>query len=182
MGYHRPFSQVAGGHLRILYRWTETAAILDAQAVTIATKLMEWIIFPHGFPACILSDKGRQFSGEVLQALDTELGIWQIFTSPYHAQTNGLTKRMNKTIKQQHTAFIDPLHTTWDLILPFITHANPWLESALSKHYMGETPSYPSTSRWNYPTKILKPTQWIDGYTCNRSNLSYGWAFTRTYN
>ena len=75
MGYHRPFSQVAGGHLRILYRWTETAAILDAQAVTIATKLMEWIIFPHGCPACILSDKGRQFSGEVLQALDTELGI-----------------------------------------------------------------------------------------------------------
>ena len=30
---------------------------------------------------------------------------------------------MNKTIKQQLTAFIDPLHITWDLILPFITHA-----------------------------------------------------------
>ena len=81
MGYHRPFSQVAGGHLRILYRWTETAAILDAQAVTIATKLMEWIIFPHGCLACILSDKGRQFSGEVLQALDTVRHLTDIYVT-----------------------------------------------------------------------------------------------------
>ena len=103
--------------------WTETTTIPNARAITIATKLMEGIIFPHGSPAHILSDKGPQFSGEVLRELDTQLGIQQIFTSPYHPHTNRLTKRMNKTIKQQLTAFIDPLHTTWDLILPFITQA-----------------------------------------------------------
>ena len=124
-----PFPESQAGNKYILViseyltRWTETAAIPDARAVTIATKLMERIIFPHGCPARILPNQGPQFSGEVLQALATQLGIQQIFTSPYHPQTNGLTERMNKTIKQQLTAFIDPLHTTWDLILPFITHA-----------------------------------------------------------
>ena len=58
-----------------LTQWTKTVAIPDARVVTIATKLMEQIVFSHGFPTRILSVKGQQFSGEVLQALDTQLGI-----------------------------------------------------------------------------------------------------------
>ena len=84
-----PFPESQAGNKYILViseyltRWTETAAIPDARAITIATKLMERIIFPHGCPTRILSDQGPQFSGEVLQALATQLGIQQIFTSPY---------------------------------------------------------------------------------------------------
>ena len=65
-------------------RWTETVAILDSRAVTIATKMMNQIVFPHGYPARILSNKEPQFSGEVLQALTTQLGLQLIITSPYH--------------------------------------------------------------------------------------------------
>ena len=125
MGSHRPSSRIPRNKYILviseyLTRWTETAAIPDTRAITIATKLMERIVFPHGCPARILSDKGPQFNGEVLQALATQLGLQQIFTSPYHPQMNRLTVWMNK---QQLTAFIDPLHTTWDSILPFIMHA-----------------------------------------------------------
>ena len=55
--------------------------------------------------------------------LSHSLGIKQVFTSPYHPQTNGLTERMNKTIKQVISAYVDPLHQSWDQVLPFAVHA-----------------------------------------------------------
>ena len=106
-----------------LTRWAETAAIPDAKAMTIASKLLDKIIFPHGCPLQILSDRGPQFNSELLRLVSTQLGIQQLFTSPYHPQTNGLTERLNRTLKQQISAYIDPLHSTWDRILPFVTHA-----------------------------------------------------------
>ena len=54
----------------------------------------------------------------------TQLGVQQVFTSPYHPQTNGLLERLHKTLKKEIAAFIDPYHKTWDQILPFVTHAN----------------------------------------------------------
>ena len=57
-----PFPESQAGNKYILVmseyltRWTKTAAILDARAINIATKLMERIIFPYGCPARIMSD------------------------------------------------------------------------------------------------------------------------------
>ena len=42
---------------KYLTRWVETAAIPDAKAMTIASKLLDKIIFPHGCPLQILSDR-----------------------------------------------------------------------------------------------------------------------------
>lgn len=51
------------------------------------------------------------------------LRIKQAFSSPYHIQTNGLTERLNRTIKQVIVAYVDPLHQTWDQVLPYAIHA-----------------------------------------------------------
>ena len=70
-----PFPKSQAGNKYILViseyltRWTKTATIPDARAMTIATKLMERIVFPHGCPTRILSDKAPQFSGKVLQVV-----------------------------------------------------------------------------------------------------------------
>ena len=87
-----------------------------------AQALLHKVIFPHGSPQQLLSDHGSQFHSEVLQVLSHSLGIKQVFTSPYHPQTNGLTERMNKTIKQVISAYVDPLHQSWDQVLPFAVH------------------------------------------------------------
>ena len=60
---------------KYLTRWAKTAAILDAKAMTIASKLLEKIIFPHGCPLQILSDWGPQFNNELLRLVSTKLGI-----------------------------------------------------------------------------------------------------------
>ena len=106
-----------------LTRWCEAVALPDATANTVARALLQRIIFPHGCPQKLLSDQGSQFRSEVLKVLAQSLGIKQLFTSPYHPQTNGLTERMNKTIKQVITAYVDPLHQSWDQVLPFAVHA-----------------------------------------------------------
>ncbi len=106
-----------------LTRWCEAEPIADTSASTIASVLLRKIIFPHGFPAHLLSIQGPQFRGEVMQVLTTSMGIQQKFTTPYHPQTNGLTERMNRTLKQIISSFIDPLHQDWDEILPFAVHA-----------------------------------------------------------
>ena len=124
-----PFPETPNGNKYILViteyltRWAETVAIPDVTAPTIASQLLHKVIFQHGCPVQLLSDQGRQFHGDVLNAVATQLGVQQVFTSPYHPQTNGLTERLNKTLKQEIAAYIDPCHKTWDQILPFVTHA-----------------------------------------------------------
>ena len=106
-----------------LTRWCEAVALPDSTASTVARALLQCIIFPHGCPQQLLLDHGSQFQSEVLKVLAQSLGIKQLFTSSYHPQTNRLTERMNKTIKQVITAYVDPLHQSWDQVLPFAVHA-----------------------------------------------------------
>ena len=82
-----------------LTRWCEEAALPDATPNSMAQALLQKVIFRHGCPQQLLSDQGSQFRSGVLQVLSHSLGIKKVLTSPYHPQTNGLTERMNKTIK-----------------------------------------------------------------------------------
>ncbi len=97
--------------IEYLTRWVEAVAVPDTTTKTIAKALLDNLIFHHSCPQQLLSDQGPQFRSEVLQLLAQSLGVAQLFTSPYHPQTNGLTERMNRTIKQIISAFVDLLHT-----------------------------------------------------------------------
>ena len=106
-----------------LTRWCEAIALPDVTTVTIAQALLKKIILQHSCLKQILSDQRKQFRSEVLEALTKQLGITQLFSSPYHPQTNGFIERLNRTIKQIIATFVDPLHEEWDSILPFAVHA-----------------------------------------------------------
>ena len=79
----------------------------------IASQLLHKMIFQHSCPPQLLSNQGPQINGDVLQAIATQIGVEQEFLSPYHPWTNVLTKRLNKTLKQEIVAYIDPLHETY---------------------------------------------------------------------
>ena len=106
-----------------LTRWCEATPLPNNSAKTVAEALLHKLVFNHSCPEQLLSDQGKQFHGEVMRTLTQFLGINQLFTSPYHPQENGLTERLNKTIKQIITTFVDPLHQDWDEVLPFVVHA-----------------------------------------------------------
>jgi transposase InsO family protein len=106
-----------------LTRLCEVTPLPNNSTKTIAKALLHKLVFNHGCPEQLLSDQGKQFHDEIMRTWTQFLGINQLFTSPYHPQTNGLTERLNKTIKQIITTFVDPLHQDWDDILPFTVHA-----------------------------------------------------------
>ena len=57
-------------------------------------------LFSHvGLPDRIHSDRGSQFTSEMMQEIYQLLSIKQSTTSPYHAMGNGLCENMNKTVK-----------------------------------------------------------------------------------
>lgn len=44
-------------------------------------------------------------------------------TTAYHPQTNGLTERLNRTLADMLSIYVDIEHRTWDKILPYATFA-----------------------------------------------------------
>ncbi|XP_076146551.1 uncharacterized protein LOC143131060 [Alosa pseudoharengus] len=59
-----------------------------------------------GFPQEILTDQGTNFMSTLLKQVYQLLGIRSLRTTPYHPQTDGLTERFNKTLKQMLRKFV----------------------------------------------------------------------------
>ena len=108
--------------IEYLTRWCEAISLSDATANSVTHALLQRVIFPHGCPRQLL-DQGSQFHSKVIRILSHSLGIAQIFTSSYHLHSNGLTEHLNQTIKQVISTYVDPLHQSWDQVLPFVVHA-----------------------------------------------------------
>ena len=60
--------------------------------------LLQHIIPYFGTPRRLLSDRGREFVGEVWASLTRSLGIQRLLTSPYHPEGNSINERSHRTI------------------------------------------------------------------------------------
>ena len=94
-------------------------------------------VFPHyGFPAQIVSDRGKQWNAAFFKALCQKAGILLLLSTAYHAQTNGLVERYNEVVSAALRHYVNVDLTDWDDYLPFI-------EFALNSSYVpaiGTTP------------------------------------------
>ncbi|UYV85104.1 K02A2.6-like [Cordylochernes scorpioides] len=86
-----------------LTRYAITRALPSADAQQVAKFVLEDVVLKHGAPREIITDRGRRF------------------TTAYHPQTNGLTERLNKTLADMMSMYVDVEQKEWDVILPFIT-------------------------------------------------------------
>lgn len=106
-----------------LTRYAETAALQTATARDIASFLLHHFILRHGAPRELLSDRGRAFLSEVLNALLTACHTVHRTSTAYHPQTNGITERFNRTLGDMLSMYMASDHTNWDLVLPYVTYA-----------------------------------------------------------
>ena len=65
---------------------------------TVAEALLE-IFSRVGLPERIHSDRGSQFTSEMMREVYRLLNVQQSVTTPYHAMGNGVVENFNKTIK-----------------------------------------------------------------------------------
>ena len=102
-------------------RFVIAVPVADHCALTIARVMLQHVIGPYGLPEVVLSDRGREFTGNLWHELSLLIGFHLQHTSPYHPQTNGLCERAHRTINNalRATLSLDPQYS-WPDLLPMV--------------------------------------------------------------
>ena len=95
----------------------------NIRAETVADVLFRGWIKRYGCPREIHSDQGRQFESAVFQEMCKMLEISKTRTTPLHARSDGMVERMNRTMQNMLSKYIQENQKDWDLCLDFIVMA-----------------------------------------------------------
>ncbi|KAM7297212.1 DDE-type integrase/transposase/recombinase, partial [Ixodes scapularis] len=106
-----------------LPRYAETKALPSGTAVEVAKFFIESIVLRHGAPEVLITDRGSSFMAQLTQEILRLSHTDYHRTTAYHPQTSGLTERLNKTIADMVSMYVDVEHETWDEVLPYVTFA-----------------------------------------------------------
>ena len=129
-----PRSRKGNQHLLVVVdycsKWVELFPIREAKSPKIASLLIEEIFTRWGTPKYLVSDRGAQFTSQLLTQICQQWGVVQKLTTAYHPQTN-LTERINRTLKTMMASFVQDKHNTWDMWLSEFRFAinSAWQES-----------------------------------------------------
>ncbi|CAC5404339.1 unnamed protein product [Mytilus coruscus] len=93
------------------------------EASEVAKVLFREIISRYGAMKCLVTDLGRNFVSNLVNALCEMLNITRHHTSSYHPQMNGLVERTNSTLIQAVGAYSDKDQNNWPNKLPGILMA-----------------------------------------------------------
>jgi transposase InsO family protein len=81
---------------------------------------MSRIVYLHGVPKKIVSDRGTQFTSKFWERLHETLDTQLCFGSAYHPLTDGQTKRVNQILEDMLRACALQYGRSWDKSLPYV--------------------------------------------------------------
>jgi transposase InsO family protein len=92
---------------------------------------MSRIICLHGVPKKIVSDRGTQFTSKFWERLHKTLYTQLCFSSAYHPQIDGQTKRVNQILEDMSRPCALQYGRSWDKSLPYteFSYDNSYQES-----------------------------------------------------
>ena len=79
-------------------RYTVLVPASNHTADTVSDALLRHVVPYFGTPRRLLSDRGREFVGDVWGKLTHSLGIQRVLTSPYHPEGNSINERSHRTM------------------------------------------------------------------------------------
>ena len=79
-------------------RYTILVPASNHTASTVSDALLKHAIPYFGTPRRLLSDRGREFVGNVWGKLMLSLGVQHVLTSPYHPEGNAVNERSHRTM------------------------------------------------------------------------------------
>jgi len=124
-----PFPTTQNGNVFILTvidhftRWAEAIPMPEQTTKYIANVIIKHVICRHGLFDVMTSDNGSVFVSELATYIYKSLGIKRRRTTPHHPQSNGLTERLNGTIKQMLKIWCNEEQDNWDEYLPYVMFA-----------------------------------------------------------
>ena len=103
-------------------RYPEAVALPKIETERVAEAMLE-VFCRVGFPKEVLSDRGTQFTSELMQEVCRLINTKQLFTTPYNPKCNGLCERMNGVLKNMLKKMCQERPRDWDRYLPAVLFA-----------------------------------------------------------
>ena len=103
-------------------RYPEAVPLKKIETERVAEALLE-VFSRVGFPKEVLSDRGSQFTSDLMKEVARLVSIKQIFTSPYNPKCNGLCEKMNGTLKAMLKKMCQERPGDWDRYIPAVLFA-----------------------------------------------------------
>ena len=82
-------------------RYCRLIPVNNIKAITVVKAILNEWLYRLGIPKTLLSDRGSQFTGEVMTTISHILGFRKIFTTAYHPQTDGMIERLHRWLKSK---------------------------------------------------------------------------------
>lgn len=82
-------------------RYCRMIPVSNIRAITVCKAILNEWFYRLGIPRKLLSDRGSQFTGEVMQTISHILGFKKLFTTAYHPQTDGMIERLHRWLKSK---------------------------------------------------------------------------------
>ena len=101
----------------------QTGSLQTATAADIAQFFVNQIVLRHEAPQANISDRGKGCIAELMQETLEIVKTKHLKTTSYHPQTNGLCERLNHTLSDMLSMYVNADHKNWDEILPYVTFA-----------------------------------------------------------
>ncbi|XP_042148104.1 uncharacterized protein LOC120842647 [Ixodes scapularis] len=97
-------------------RYPDAVALPSIETERVAEALVE-MFSRVGVPKEILSDRGTNFTSELMKEVSRLLSVNQLHTTPYHPMANGLVEKFNGTLKRMLKRMCQERPKDWDRYL-----------------------------------------------------------------
>ena len=149
-----------------------------------------------GIPDAFLSDQGKNYQSNLIAQLWELLDVKQKKTTAYHPECDGLSERLNRSVKKMIKCYINESHTDWDEHLDEMAFAYNTARHATTKYspfflMFGRHPKVPAEVFIKNPKIILplNPTEYVGqmdkclrtAYFCVKRNTEIKMLYNKEY-
>ena len=103
-------------------RYPEAIPLKSIETERVAEALMS-VFCRLGFPKEVLSDRGSQFTSELMKEISRLISMKQLFTTPYNPRCNGLVEKINGTLKSMLRKMCQEKPQDWDRYIQAVLFA-----------------------------------------------------------
>ena len=104
-------------------KWTESVAIPNQEAATVADAFVNNFVSRFGTPLQLYTDQGRNFESNLFQEVCVLLDIDKTRTTSLRPQANGMVERFNRTLISMLSMYCNDNQKEWDKYIPQVMMA-----------------------------------------------------------
>ena len=106
-----------------LTKYCEADAIPSANAIDTAEFFIKKVLLRHGLMKCLQTDNGTNYVSELVRAVTRAFKTSHKTSSPFRPQSQGIVERLNHTIAEMLSMYVNSDQKNWAEVLPYIIFA-----------------------------------------------------------